>query len=37
MAETAEALGISRQAVQYRLNKAYQLLGDLPERSDQDE
>ncbi|MGI6688904.1 MAG: sigma-70 family RNA polymerase sigma factor [Christensenellales bacterium] len=37
MAETAEALGISRQAVQYRLNKAYQLLGDLPERSDRDE
>lgn len=37
MAETAEALHISRQAVQYRLKKAYQLLGGLPERSVLDE
>ncbi len=37
MAQTAQALHISRQAVQYRLKKAYQMLGDLPERSVRDE
>lgn len=36
-AEAAQALSISRQAVQYRLNKAYKLLGQLPERSEGDE
>lgn len=37
MAETAQVLGISRQAVQYRLKKAYQQLGQTPEGSDLDE
>jgi len=37
LTETAQTLHISRQAVQYRLKKAYKLLGQLPERSEEDE
>jgi len=36
MAETAEALGISRPTVRHRLQKAYALLRVLPEGSDLD-